>query len=220
VTGTVTGVVHFAGITGFAVANSGVYVEIPSYELEGEVDAGMFYFGTVETKRLSEVLASFAPLVTGHGITFTIRNQDNEILQTYTEGAVGARSLRIDLDGVQCESVNVKVKLTSNGTGTPKLYHWTIRGYPVPPVSEQWILPLLVFSRVTVGDGMGQELVQNTSGVLSTIRDLWANKRRVLLQIGGYVARVRVDAFELRPTNWRDDGSWFEGIVVVRLITT
>ena len=38
----------------------------------------------------------------------------------------------------------------------PGVPDWVLRAYPVPPVSEQWVLPLLIYSRVTVGDGMGQ----------------------------------------------------------------
>jgi hypothetical protein len=220
VTGNVTGIVHFNNKTAFSVASNGFYVEQAGYETEGELDGGTFYFGTIETKRLSELNATFAPLTIGQGVTFTVRDQDHNVIKTKTEGAVGAKFLTLDLDGEDCKSVHVTVKLVGAGTDTPKLYHWALRAYPVPPVSEQWVLPLLIYSRVTVGDGMGQELVQNTSAALSTIKDLWREKRRVLLQIGDYVARVRVDAFEMRPTNWRDDGGWFEGIVVVRLITT
>jgi hypothetical protein len=220
VTGNVTGVVHLGGKAAFCVAASGVYVEQTGYETSGTLDGGTFYFGTIETKRLSELQATFAPLTTGQGITFTVRDENNAVIKTFGTGSPGVRSLTIDLDGADCASAHVSVTLTGPGTTTPKLYHWVLRGYPVPPVSQQWVLPLLMYSRVTVGDGMGQELVQNTSAALSTITELWREKRRVLLQIGDYVARVRVDAFEMRPSNWRDDGGWFESIVVVRLITT
>lgn len=220
ITGNVTGVVHFAGKTAFCVASSGVYLETSGYETQGDMDAGILYFGTVEPKRLSQLRAVFKPLAADEAVRFIITDQNDNVLIDKTTSGVGTTVALLDLDGLGCCSVNVKVQLIGNGSTTPTLFHWVLRGYPVPPPSEQWIIPLLIYSRVTVGDGMGQELTQNPSDALGRIRELYAAKRRVLLQIGDYVTRVRVDAFELRPSNWRDDGGWFEGIVVVRLITT
>lgn len=218
-TGNVMGVARLAGKTGFLVANDGFYVEQATFETTGTIRSGRLYFGTVEEKRVVDLDVSFAALTVGQSVQARVLDIDGSLVKEATMANVGQRHLRIDLDSVPLHAAQVELILTGNGTSTPTVRDWALRGYPIPPSAEQWIVPILAFSRVRLGDGMGQEMTYDNVDVMSHIRELWQSKRRIQLAFGDYVTRVRVDAFELRPTNWRDNGGWFEGVLVVKLIS-
>ena len=219
--GTVSGVARLNGRTVFAVNQQGVYVESTTgYQTSGYIDAGTILFGTVEPKRLSQLVVSFKPLAAGQSVTATIYDEDDATVFTATQSGVGLRSLVCDLDAKDVVSCRVRIDLAGNGTGTPTVQRWVVRAYPVAPASEQWVLPLIVHSRVTAGEGMGMVLPYEVRDEFDHLQQLWQDKTKIIFRVGDYITRVRIDAFELRPTNWRDDGGWFEAIVVVRLITT
>ena len=221
VAGAVTGIARLNGRLAYVVAGQGVYVEsTTAYETSGYVDSGKILFGTVERKRLSELVVDFKPLATGQSVTATIYDEEGDVAFTNTQSGIGLRQMVLDLDAIDVISCRVRIDLASSGADTPTVSKWVLRAYPVPPASEQWIVPLIVHSRVTAGDGMGMEMSLNLTDEFSHVQALWQNKTKVLFRVGDYVARVRIDAFELRPNNWRDDGGWFEAILVVKLLTT
>ena len=218
-TGNVTGVVTLNGKTGFVVGTDGFYAEQTTYETTGTIRSGRLYFGTVEEKRIVDLDVSFSVLTAGQSVTARVLDIDGTLIRQATAAIVGQKHLRIDLDSVAIHAAYVELILGGNGTTTPVVRDWALRGYPIPPSAEQWILPILAFSRVRLGDGMGQEVTYDNVDVINHVREMWISKRRVLLAFGDYVTRVRVDAFELRPTNWRDNGGWFEGLLIVKLIS-
>jgi hypothetical protein len=221
VVGAVTGVARLNGRLAYAVAGQGVFVEsTTAYDTTGYIDSGKILFGTVERKRLSEMVVDFKPLTSGQSVTATIYDEEGDIVFANTQAGVGLRQMVLDLDGIDVISCRVRLDLASNGTDTPTVSKWVVRAYPVPPHSEQWIVPLIVHSRITAGDGMGMELSLDLEDEFTHIQSLWRDKTKVLFRVGDYVTRVRIDAFELRPNNWRDDGGWFEAILVVKLLTT
>ncbi len=221
VTGDVTGIARVNGRLAYAVAGRGIYVEsTTAYDTTGYIDSGKILFGTVERKRLSELVVDFQPLTAGQSITATIYDEEGDVVFTNTQAGVGLRQMVLDLDAIDVISCRVRIDLASSGVDTPTVSKWVLRAYPVPPSSEQWIVPLIVHSRVTAGDGMGMERSLNLTDEFGHIQALWKNKTKVLFRVGDYAARVRIDAFELRPSNWRDDGGWFEAILVVKLLTT
>jgi hypothetical protein len=221
VAGAVTGVARLNGRLAYAVAGQGVFVEsTTAYDTTGYLDSGKILFGTVERKRLSQMVVDFKPLTTGQSVTLTIYDEEGDAVYSLTESGVGLRQMIADLNAIDVISCRVRVDLASNGSDTPTVLKWVLRAYPVPPPSEQWIVPLIVHSRVTAGDGMGMELSLDLEDEFAHIQALWRDKTKVLFRVGDYVTRVRIDAFELRPNNWRDDGGWFEAILVVKLLTT
>lgn len=221
VVGAVTGIARVNGRLAFVVAGQGVYVEsTTAYSTTGYIDSGKILFGTVERKRLSQLIVDFKPLTTGQSVTATIYDEEGDLAFTNTQSGIGLRQMVLDLDAIDVISCRVRLDLGSGGTDTPTIVKWVLRAYPVPPSSEQWIVPLIVHSRVTTAEGMGMEMSVDLEDEFTHIQELWQNKTKVLFRVGEYVTRVRIDAFELRPNNWRDDGGWFEAIVVVKLLTT
>jgi hypothetical protein len=70
VVGAVTGVARLNGRLAYAVAGQGVFVEsTTAYDTTGYIDSGKILFGTVERKRLSEMVVDFKPLTSGQSIT-------------------------------------------------------------------------------------------------------------------------------------------------------
>ena len=221
VTGDVTGIARVNGRLAYAVAGRGIYVEsTTAYATTGYIDSGKILFGTVERKRLSELVVDFQPLTAGQSITATIYDEEGDVVFTNTQAGVGLRQMVLDLDAIDVISCRVRLDLVSGGSDTPTISKWVLRAYPVPPSSEQWIVPLIVHSRVTTAEGMGMEMSVDLTDEFTHIQALWKDKTKVLFRVGDYATRVRIDAFELRPNNWRDDGGWFEAIVVVKLLTT
>ena len=220
VAGEVTSVARFLSRTIYACSAVGVYCEsTTAYLTDGSIWSGELYFGTVEDKALTELKAIVAPLTIGQSVTGYAYSGLGTQLGTAQVSAISEEELLLDLDGAKVRHCEVQMRLRGNGTTTPTVFSWRLRAYPVPPATLQWILPLRVFERNTINDGMGQEQSMDVLEEAERIVAWQTERESITLQIGKRAYRVRVDAFELQPAKWDDAGSFFQNILVVRLVS-
>jgi hypothetical protein len=88
----------------------------------------------------------------------------------------------------------------------------------VPPV-EQFVVPLLLHSKVVINDAQGQLMSSDVREDLIYVEELWRKKTPISFVEGTQVYRVRIEAYEFQPREWSDTHIGFEGTLVVRLVT-
>ena len=218
--GNVVGVARLLNRTVFAVSGVGLYAESDTtYLTEGSISSGEMYFGTVETKALTELQVVCEPLGVGQSILGYAYDERATLLGSATLNELSADELRLDLNASQVRNAEVQVLLRGPGTSTPVVKFWRLRAYPVPPSVLQWLVPLLIHTRTVVGLGNGQELTFDVFEEADQIRTWYDTRESIIYQEGEHAYRVRVDAFELQPSNWTDDGAFFQHTMIVRLVS-
>lgn len=217
--GPVSGVARFLNNTIFVVDGINVYKEKTTYVAEGYVDSGNVYFGTVENKALTHLKIVTEPIATGQSVLASVYNERQTLISSSLQNIVSSDALEADLDGANVRYLTMRITLRSTGATTPCVRYWRLQAYPVPPPVMQWVVPLLVYSRVVVNNGMGQEKTFHVVDEADRIRTWFRTKETINYQEGQQAYRVRVDAFEVQPSSWTDDGAFFEHVMVVRLVS-
>lgn len=212
--------VRFDDRTLFALDGDGVYASDPGvYVAEGWIETGRLYFGTVEPKKLTELVVVADAFDTNDGIAVSVTNESDVEVGSASVATASATGLVVDLDGVSVYTANVRFTLSSDGTSSPCLKFWRMRAYPVAPSTEEWIVPLIIKSHVVVGDGQGQVQSFDVHAEVERLKELWRNKTAIGFRIGDHAHRVRIDNFQIETHDWRDGSDYFEVIMIVNLIS-
>lgn len=217
-TGIVVGVARLNGLTCFALASSGAWVEQSTYETQGYLNSGKIVFGTVEEKALISLSASFSPLLAGQSIIVAVTDENGAMINSGVQNTLDASTLEVDLNGEQVKGASVKVTLLGSGANTPTFYHWRLRSYPISPPVLQWTLPLIAKSQVVVNTGEGHERGMRMEDVHLWVEDLYASRRMCVLRIATRNYLVRCNNFQWRPQSWDTAGEGPQGVLVVELI--
>jgi hypothetical protein len=109
--------------------------------------------------------------------------------------------------------------LEGDGTSTPTFKYWRVRAFPVVPPVEQFVVPLILYSKSVVNDGQGQLYSIDIDEEMEYLINAWREKRPLSYIEGEIVRRVRLEAYEYTPQDWSDSLTGFEGTMVVRLVT-
>ena len=215
-----SGVARFLDRTVFGVPTQGVYAESTSaYVTSGYVESGDIHFGTVETKSITDVRATFEPLAVNESVVVYVQDDQGEILNHAGSAVEYSTDINVDLDGEASDFFIVKIELRGDGSSTPTFQRWRIRAFPVTPPVEQYVVPLMLFSKVVINDAGGQMLSNDVDELITFLKDIWSTKRAVTYVEGETAKRVRVEAFEYAPHEWADTQNGFEGIMTVRLVS-
>jgi hypothetical protein len=217
---TTTAVARFNGRTVFGVAGNGVYASTTSgYVTEGTISSGNIYYGAVERKSVTDALASFDALTSGEKVTMTMLNDANEEIETVVGQQSGQTTIDVQLDGEQGNYFTTTIMLEGDGTSTPTFRYWRVRAFPVVPPVEQFVVPLILYSKSVVNDGQGQLYSIDIDEEMEYLLNAWREKRPLSYVEGEIVRRVRLEAYEYTPQDWSDSLTGFEGTMVVRLVT-
>lgn len=218
---TVVAVARFDDKTLFAVTADELYASnTATYVTTGYVDSGDITFGTVEDKSVSQLRANFVALAAGESISVLATDQDNVTLGTKTASIDGQTTTTLDLAGDETNRTRVRFTLAGSGASTPCLEQWRLRGYPIAPGVEEWLVPLIIHSRNVVNDSEGQVLSFDPWTETARIRDNWQKQNIILYKEGSYSFRVRIDNFQIGSVEWRDGSDYFELNCTVRLLST
>lgn len=189
---------------------------------DAKITSGRVYFGTIVTKGLVEANVGFTPLIDGMSLTVSVYDESGDLMGDATTSTIGATSLSVTLDGsrVLWCTVEITYEWTLAGYTTEQLviHSWNIRGYPAPPQSLQWQVPIITHQRAEMGDGEGQTLVQTPRGVITNIEALHRTRELVSYTEGDLTYEVRVENFSHVARMWSDDGSAPVGICLVQLV--
>jgi hypothetical protein len=215
-----TAVARFADRLVLGVPNAGIYVEhTTNYVATGELSSGTVFFGTVESKIVNDLKANFASLNTNQSVKVLVYDDQNTLLESVAASTPNIKELELQLDGESADSYIVKVELTGPTTTTPIFKRWRLRAFPIVPPVEQFIVPLLLHSKVVVNDAQGQLHSSDVVEEMAFIEEMWRKKTPLSFVEGTQVFRVRIEGYEFQPREWADTHVGFEGTMVVRLVT-
>jgi hypothetical protein len=218
--GLCTTVARFNGRTVLGIPTIGVYVESTTgYVTSGYINSGHIYYGTVERKSVTDLSAVFEPLAASQSVTVKIYDDQALLLNSAGNAVVNNTRIVVQLDGEQGDWFQVRVELAGPGTSTPTFERWRLRSFPIAPPVEQYVIPILLYSKTIVNDSQGQMFSLDTDEELLFLKQIWETKRPVSYVEGTTSRRVRLEAYEYSPDDWSDNQTGFEGTMVVRLVT-
>jgi hypothetical protein len=184
------------------------------------VRSGLVRFGTVETKVLSEIEVGFDELPAGASVTVRVYEDNGGQLATGTQAIADSRTMTVSLGTVSVRGCYVELEVNESATFvTPKIRYWRMRAYPVPPPVQQWVLPIINHESVIINDAEGQLMSQSPITVRDRLVGLWSAKTPVVYREGNRAYTVRIDDFEVQPARWTADGSYLQGLFIVRLVS-
>lgn len=215
----VTGVCRFAGKTVLAVPSVGVYATTTTFLTAGWFRSGQVYLGTIERKALASLAVRCDPLLTNETIRATVTDQLGDELGNFLTDEDTAEGLDASLDGEQAAWCQVQIDITGSGTTAPTVRSWRLRGFPVVPTTEEFIVPLIIESYVVVNDGNGQLRSMNPLEQIERLIDAKKLQTVIPYREGLRTYRVRIDKYRLKPREWNDTSDGFESLFIVRLIT-
>jgi len=218
--GTCTTVARFGGRTILGIPTVGIYFESTTgYVTSGHIVSGQIYYGTVERKSVTDLNATFQPLGAGESVIVKIYDDQALLLNSAGNSTDNNTRIVVQLDGEQGDWFQVRLELVGPGTSTPTFDRWRLRAFPIAPPVEQYIIPILLYSKTIVNDSMGQLMSLDTDNELLFLKEIWETKRPVSYVEGKTTRRVRLEAYEYSSDDWSDNQTGFEGSMVIRLVT-
>lgn len=215
-----TAIARFNNRLILGIPNLGIYAEnLTGYVTSGSITSGNVFFGTVETKIVNDLKGNFRDLDTGESIRVVLADSDNSVLESAGIAEPNITEVELQLDGQRTDYFNVTVELLGDGTSTPTFKRWRLRSFPVVPPVEQFVVPLLLYSKVIVNDAQGQMYSADVAEELQFIENLWRLKTPISFVEGSSIYRVRIEAYEFQPREWADNYVGLEGTLIVRLVT-
>jgi hypothetical protein len=215
---TTLAVARFDSKTVFVDAELGLQHEGTGFELEGTMETGEFFFGTVEDKLFNTATVRMDPLLANESVDTEAFIPDFGSVTLSSQVAVGATKLQLTLTSQQTPSLRMQITLRGNGTSSPTVNQFRLRGYPVVPLIREWILPLKLRPSSIVNTGDGLPVSMNIEAVFDQIVQHVISREPVLMAMGDNTWLVRLDAYQFKPVQWRDIGDTLQGILTVKAI--
>ena len=110
----------------------------------------------------------------------------------------------------------------ARGTDTtvgPTLERWSIHARPQPNRLEEIIAPLVIQGRVATSFGAGAPAGFDSQVEYLALRTLVTGAKSVTFEEGDRSETVTVEDIEMSPIRYSDDGSFWEGTLLCRLLT-
>lgn len=152
-------------------------------------------------------------------VTMSVWEADDELGRVAVPA--GFNEATLDLEGRRVSNLIVRLELGRGDADiSPVVYRWRLRGFPIAPPTQQWLVPIRLYEYHAMNDSQGQVRSFDPLAEVDSIVEMWETKRQVLYREGERTYRVRVDAYEYQPSDWTDDGQFVQGTLLVRLVET
>lgn len=212
-------VARLGGHTYFTLQAVGLYGQSSAFETSGYVWSGWIRYGLTESKVVSNVQLRHEPLV-GH---IAVASMDETLNVTEHGKSSQVSSLSpgrgIRIENNVGEAVMLKLTLTQGGVEqTPVLKRWTMLAIPTPRRIDEILLPIVLRETVTYGDGDGQRYYFDTKDEFDRLKVV-AGAGVILPYVEGkskYL--VYLDRLEEQPEGWNSQKTFFNGLLVLRLL--
>ncbi len=225
VNGAVDGIAFLNDQPMFSIAASGVYYPTGNLVESGDLETGWIRYGTVENKVLVSIDYNFDPLAGSVGCNVISQLGDSMAIATISEqGAVNVgdgESLGVGLQlGERFMLDFVLGRSTTDATKGPILRRWTSKAIVVPqPRQDEIIVPLMLYPEVDSLEGDGNPLAFDPLAEYNYLKQLQVTGTIVSYTEGTLTCQAFIDQIEVKPEKWQGDREWFEGTVLVKLIT-
>lgn len=199
----------------------GAYRESDNLVASGYVRSGVIRYSTFERKLFTTFELRHRPLagrVQIEGITERV--VQTTIGESELAGSVGPEIfLMAGFDGEQIEIVMTLERDAVAPTTGPTVDRWTLRALPTPSVVDEIVLPIIMHSVVGAGWDEGVPTPFETSAEYQAFQRLVASKEVVRYQEFNNSYDVYVSAVEVQPVAFNVDHTFFDALLLVRLIT-
>ncbi len=206
----------------FTIAGDGLFGQGDELVESGTIASGWLRFGTFERKVAVSVDLRHNAL---HGTVDVVLNHETGSSET-AGSSVDPLSLSpgapFGLDQDPAESFEVVVTLNRDATDDttgPEVRRWTLRAAAIPNRTEEIILAIVAREKLKGIQGEGREIAFNQLLEWQYLKTLEASRSIVVYQEGRNGYRVVVDRVQVKPGGWSQKIGWFEGHIVVRLLT-
>lgn len=219
--GSVTSIASFGGRRYFAVSGQGFYGETATLVASGTINVGKIRYGTTEKKAATSLDMRHGPLPAGASVQGAVITEDA------VSTAIGQSDIATSLSPTNPLSMSiqrteaVQVQLTLNRAAAlgPDVVRWTLYSRVTPVLSEEIIVPLIIKDEVLSESGEGLKAHYNTLDHFLFLKNLADTKALQVYQEGASAWTVYVSEVEPQPDDWNADYSFFNGVILVRLIT-
>ena len=145
-------------------------------------------------------------------VSSTLLDMATQVPQTFDFGTSSDTAVSFDLTATL-------VRGTSDATVAPILHDWQLTAVAVPRRIDEIIIPIVLRSNVLTSRNSGSPINFVTGDTFNSLRSLMENGTAVTYQEGTRSDTVTVERLEMQPQRLSDDGSWWEGTLVARLLT-
>jgi hypothetical protein len=222
-TGNVLAVASFGNRRYFAVSGDGFFGETTTKEASGTITSGWVRYGTSERKNVSTIDIRHDVLPTGSSVTPSVLS-DAEVTETAAASDVTSSlgpttAFTIGDFNAEMFRVTVVMARATDTTLGPTLRRWTTRAIAMPYRTDEIIVPLIFSNTVDDENGDGGDKFLDVYQEWLYLKGLESARSIVQYQEGSASYSVYVDGVEVQPKDYTDDFGWYQGLVIVRLLT-
>jgi hypothetical protein len=156
--------------------------------------------------------------------SLTVRITDDENIST--DIALSAATTEAAFvptnEDVANEALTLTLILNRDSTDTttgPVVQRWSLNARPQPSRVEEIVAPLVLHGRVSTAYGAGAPSGYDSKDEYLALLEMVVTAGTVVFQEGERTENVTVEDLELAPIRYSDDGSWWEGTCLVRMVT-
>jgi hypothetical protein len=142
----------------------------------------------------------------------TLLDMATQVAQTFDFGESTDTAISFDLTATLLRAV-------SDTTVAPILHDWQLTAVAVPRRIDEIIIPIVLRRNVLTARNAGSPVTFVAGNTFSALRTLMENGTAVTYIEGTRNDTVTVERLEMQPERLSDDGSWWEGTLVARLLT-
>jgi len=142
----------------------------------------------------------------------TLLDMATQVPQTFDFGESTDTAISFDLTATLIRAV-------SDTTKAPILHDWQLTAVAVPRRIDEIIIPIVLRRSVLTARNSGSPATFVAGNTFSALRTLMENGSAITYTEGTRSDTVTVERLEMQPERLSDDGSWWEGTLVARLLT-
>ena len=145
-------------------------------------------------------------------VSSTLLDMATQVPQTFDFGTSTDTAISFDLTATLLRAV-------SDTTVAPILHDWQLTAVAVPRRIDEIIIPIVLRRSILTARNAGAPVNFVAGNTFSALRTLMENGTAITYTEGTRNDTVTVERLEMQPERLSDDGSWWEGTLVARLLT-
>ena len=107
----------------------------------------------------------------------------------------------------------------SDATKAPVCHDWQCTAVAVPRRIDEIILPVVLRRNVLTARNSGAPVALAAGSTFTKLRNLMESGNSIVYKEGSRSETVTIERLEMQPERLSDDGSWWEGTLLARLLT-
>jgi hypothetical protein len=213
--GAVLAIATFGGKRFLAVSGSGFYVESVNKVADGTLDSGLITYGIHDNKvpMYLEARTISLPANTSYSVAISVNGSDT-FTTLGTESGDNATTTVFTTNQNQANRFELRVTLSGATTFTPTIIRVVLRSYPAAPSGEIFIVPVLLYEKIDVGN---QTRTMNVLGELNFLRSVIRDHRLVAYQEATESHAVFIDDYEWQPHHQTMDNTFWNGTCILKM---